>query len=105
MVVCGFCALFTPLAVQDNTLKKDFPFSIIIAGVLLVLGFFGMSLGRVDGIILLVIFVIFILMMIKSAKNARNSDVIIESEEGLPYRIDYGGVDRTCDRKLLILLR
>ena len=81
MVVCGFCALFTPLAVQDNTLKKDFPFSIIIAGVLLVLGFFGMSLGRVDGIILLVIFVIFILMMIKSAKNARNRDVIIEIEE------------------------
>ncbi|MEE1251421.1 MAG: calcium/sodium antiporter [Lachnospiraceae bacterium] len=81
MVVCGFCALFTPLAVQENTLKRDFPFSIIVAGVLLVLGFFGMSLGRVDGIILLVVFVIFILMMIKSAKNARNKDVIIESEE------------------------
>ena len=48
MVVCGFCALFTPLAVQKNTLKKDFPFSIIIAGLLMVLGYFGMSLGRID---------------------------------------------------------
>lgn len=81
MVVCGFCALFTPLAVQKNTLKRDFPFSIIIAGLLLLLGYFGMSLGRIDGIILLIVFIVFLLTMIKSAKNARNADVIVESEE------------------------
>lgn len=81
MVVCGFCALFTPLAVQKNTLKKDFPFSIIIAGLLMVLGYFGMSLGRIDGIILLIVFIVFLVMMIKSAKNARNADVIVESEQ------------------------
>lgn len=71
MVVCGFCALFTPLAVSETTLKKDFPFSIIMAGVLLVFGYLGMTLGRIDGIILLIIFAFFLYSMIKSAKKSR----------------------------------
>lgn len=29
MVVCGVCTLFVPLAVSTDTLKKEFPFSII----------------------------------------------------------------------------
>lgn len=37
MVVCGACTLFCPLAVQKETLKKEFPFSIVAA--LLLLGF------------------------------------------------------------------
>ena len=57
IVVCGACALFTPLTIQKDTLMKEFPFSIICAGLLFVLGYFGMTLGRVDGIIFLVIFV------------------------------------------------
>ena len=31
MVVCGVCTLFVPLAVSTDTLKKEFPFSIICA--------------------------------------------------------------------------
>ena len=31
MVVCGVCTLFVPLAVSVDTLKKEFPFSIICA--------------------------------------------------------------------------
>lgn len=71
VVVCGFCALFAPLTVQKNTLKKEFPLSIICAGLLLGLGFMGMILGRVDGIIFLVIFICYILWMIKAALKAR----------------------------------
>ena len=52
MVVCGACALFAPLAIEKNTLMKEFPFSILCAGLLVVMGYLGMSLGRVDGVIL-----------------------------------------------------
>ena len=45
MVVCGFCALFNPLAVEKSTLKKEFPFSIICAVLLLVFGYLAMTLG------------------------------------------------------------
>lgn len=48
---------------------KEFPFSIVCAGLLVVLGFIGMKLGRVDGIIFLVIFVAYLFWMIYSAKR------------------------------------
>lgn len=73
MVVCGFCALFSPLAVQKDTLKKEFPFSIVCAILMLVLGYIGMTLGHGDGIIFLVIFVCFLVWMVKSALNARSN--------------------------------
>ena len=72
MVVCGACALFAPLTIEKNTLMKEFPFSIVCAGLLVVLGFIGMKLGRVDGIIFLVIFVAYLFWMIYSAKKARS---------------------------------
>ena len=81
MVVCGACALFAPLTIEKNTLLKEFPFSIICAGLLVVLGFLGMSLGRVDGIIFLVIFIVYLLWMIRSAKQARNAGDKLEEEE------------------------
>ena len=81
MVVCGACALFVPLTIEKNTLLKEFPFSIICAGLLVVLGFLGMSLGRVDGIIFLVIFIVYLLWMIRSAKQARNAEDKLEKEE------------------------
>ena len=71
MVVCGFSALFTPLLVDKNTLKKEFPFSIVCAVVLLALGAIGMSLGHLDGAILLVVFAGFMIWMVRSALNAR----------------------------------
>jgi len=85
MVVCGCCALFTPLAVQASTLKKEFPFSIICAILLFGLGILGKPesldihqeggifspglLGRIDGIIMIVIFVIYLVSMVISAKK------------------------------------
>lgn len=71
MVVCGFCALFNPLAVEKSTLLKEFPFSVICAILLLVGGYLGMELGRVDGVILLVVFVCFLIWMVRSALKAR----------------------------------
>ncbi len=72
LVVCGFCALFTPLAVQKDTIKRDIPFSLICTFVMLILGWIGMSLGHLDGVIFLVIFAGFIIIMVRSALNARS---------------------------------
>lgn len=81
MVVCGACALFAPLAIDKNTLLKEFPFSILCAGLLVVLGFFGMSLGRIDGVLFLVIFAAYLLWMIYSAKKSRGTEDKLETEE------------------------
>lgn len=84
MVVCGACALFTPLAVQKKTLKEEFPFSIICAGLLLVFGFVGMELSRIEGIIMLILFGLYILWMIYSAKKAMDSYEEDEEIEVIP---------------------
>ena len=81
MVVCGFCTLFCPLAVDKKTLKKEFPFSVLVAIILLILGGIGMILGRVDGIILLVVFAGFLYSMVSSAKKARAEGESVEEEE------------------------
>lgn len=80
MVVCGVCALFSPLAISAATLKRDFPFSVICALGLLGLGYLGMVLGRGDGIIFLIVFVLFLLAMIKSAMKARAEGKKVEIE-------------------------
>lgn len=75
MVVCGASAIFAPLAIQKSTLLKEFPFSIFCALLLLVLGYTSFSLGRMEGILLLVLFVAYLLWMIFSAlKNRQEID-------------------------------
>lgn len=80
MVVCGFCALFTPLIVHAKTLKREFPFSVLAAIIMLIAGFIGMTLGRIDGVILLVLFAFFLAWMVKSALKARANAEDIEEE-------------------------
>lgn len=71
MVVIGMCAVLTPVAVQRETLKRDFPFSVACAILLLIFGWIGpMELGHADGVIFLVLFALFIAYMIRSALKA-----------------------------------
>jgi cation:H+ antiporter len=81
MVVCGICAVLCPMAVGKDTLKKDLPFSVIVAGVLLALGAFTGTVMRWGGIILLALFAVFLYMMISSAKKARDAGELPEEDE------------------------
>lgn len=82
MMVIGVCAIMTPVAVNKATLKRDFPFSVICAILLLALGVIGpMSLGHADGAIFLILFAGFIGLMIRSAMKASKEGNAIASEE------------------------
>ena len=72
LVVCGVCTLFVPLAVQKSTLQKEFPLSIFCAGLLLLLGYLGMTLGRIDGILFLIV---------KRARRTTTPDAISSIQE------------------------
>lgn len=82
-VVLGCSALLRPLKASEGVLKKEFPFSIIITAVLLVLNSqlaFGkimagegeFVLGRISGVILLVLFVYYMVSQVRGALKARN---------------------------------
>jgi len=81
LVVCGVCALFQPLVIKKATLKKEFPFSVLVAVILGIMGFIGMTVGHVDGIILVVIFAFFLYWMVMSAKKSMQAGEDIEAEE------------------------
>ena len=81
MVVSGFCAVFCSLPIEKDTLKKEFPFSIGCGILLLVLGYIGMIVGHLDGVILLALFAGYIIYMVRSALKARASGADVEEEE------------------------
>lgn len=83
LVVLGVSAVLRPLQTTASVLKKEFPFSIYITILLLVLnshlairdiirGEGEFVLGRLSGIILLVLFIVFLVLQIKDALKGRN---------------------------------
>ena len=86
MVVVGVCSILTPILVQKETIKRDIPFSLICALLLLGLGILavgdksGMRLGHLDGMILLGFFAGYIVAMIRSAMKARAAEKNVEIE-------------------------
>lgn len=83
LVVLGCSSMMRPLVASASVLKKEFPFSIVITAVLMLLtmktavadviaGGGEYTLGRIGGIILLVLFVIFLVLQVKGALKARN---------------------------------
>lgn len=78
LMVCGICALLKPLPVNTPTLKREFPMSIGVGFLLLIMCYdtiFNKSaqntLARIDGIILLILFIIFLIWMVRVALKSR----------------------------------
>lgn len=84
MMVIGVCAILTPVYVEVQSVKRDIPFSAIVAVLLLGLGVIGigdadrMMLGHIDGVILLICFAMYLFVLIRQAmrslKEGRSSD-------------------------------
>lgn len=73
MIVCGATAIITPLLIKKDNLKREFPFSIICAAVLMIFGLTGNEVDRIEGIILLALFAAFLGYTITMAKRSRNA--------------------------------
>lgn len=84
MIVCGICAILCPMAINKATLKRDFPISIAAAGLLMGLGALGMTVGHLDGAVLLALFVGFLLLMIFSARKSREEAEVEEEYKSMP---------------------
>lgn len=81
VVVLGASALVCNIPVSRDVLRRDLPFSIFCAVLLVVLGLIGNGLGHVDGIILLLVFVVFLVSMVRAALKHRESVAAAGEEE------------------------
>ena len=88
MVVIGVCAVLATVDVAKETIKRDIPFSLLCAGLLLLLGILGfsdksgMTLGHLDGVILIALFAGYIFYMVKIALKASKEGKKVEIEGG-----------------------
>ncbi len=84
LVVLGVSALIVPVVANESVMKKEFPFSIAIAGILfLLMGGYRVAsllseesmytLSRLAGCILLVLFLIFLMSAVMDALKARSA--------------------------------
>ena len=85
LVVLGASAAITPIAVDRGMIKKDYPLSVFAAVLLGVLALDtiifkadAMSLGRLDGIILLIAFAGFMVMTVKAGMDGRTEEEEVE---------------------------
>lgn len=78
MVVCGVCGVICPLTVQKGMLLREFPISAAAGALLLVMGLTGMTVGRPEGIALLVLFAVFCIWMVASAMAERKKHPVID---------------------------
>lgn len=89
LMVCGICAIIKPLPIDRKTVKGEFPFSIFVGFLLLLMSGDYLIKGknsinqisRIDGIILLILFAGFLGNMIRSALKARKEYDQEEKEE------------------------
>lgn len=92
LIVLGCCALVKPVAAKWSLLKKEFPFSILITIILLLVdsdfsimkildGNQGFVLGRWAGLLFLILFVLYIYATVKSALRSRAEAKDMEEEE------------------------
>ena len=77
MVVTGACAAISAIPVNEGILKREFPFSIFAAALLLIFSLFGfgkLNIGRLEGIVLLAFFVLFVVFQVKDALQSRTEN-------------------------------
>lgn len=87
LVVLGVSSIIAKLPVQEETIKKDTPFLILVSILLLVFGI-NLKLGRIEGLALLGLFTYFLVNTIKSAKKATEDDSLETGETAIAIAIE-----------------
>ena len=86
MVVTGACAAISAIPDNEVILKREFPFSIVAAALLLIFSLFGfgrLNIGRLEGLTLLVLFVLFVAIQVRDALKSRSENAEDPMEEVL----------------------
>lgn len=73
-LIVGTSAVIIPLGVTERTTRREIPFMILSGGFLYILALWGKSIGRFDGVLLLLAFLVFVVICILSEVYKRPSE-------------------------------
>ena len=74
LIILGVTGVITSVAVQKSTLIAEIPYMLVITIVLLVMGFTGNSINRVEGAILWVMFIAYLIYLYFLAKKGTEGE-------------------------------
>ena len=79
LIILGTTAVITSIAIQKSTLKIEIPYMIFISIVLVVMGYTGKSISRLEGVILWIFFIIYMIYLFMLAKNGKQENEPVET--------------------------
>ena len=93
LVVLGFCALFSPVPVSSEIIKRDFPISILMT-ILVLLFSGGLMAGkaagstvgmisRPEGLILLIVFMVYMFLLVRNAMRSQTEEETVQETVSL----------------------
>ncbi len=84
LIILGLTSVIRAIAVQRSTIKYEIPFTILVTVLLMALGLFDNTVGRLDGVILWVFFIAYLLYLLKMAKNGAPMEGVPEADKKEP---------------------
>lgn len=97
LLILGITSVISPLAVQKSTIKYELPMVVAATALLAALGLTDGTIGRIDGLILLVGMVVYLLYLLRMAKKGQAAADGEETDQD-------GGKDSMFKLLLLILI-
>lgn len=101
LVVLGVSSIIAKLPVQNETIKKDTPFLILVSVLLLVFGV-NLKLGRIEGLALLALFTYFLVNTIKSAKKSTENHSFETGETAVAIEIETTSSEISLPKTILV---
>lgn len=74
LIILGFTAVITSVAIQKSTMKIEMPFMMLITVILIVLGMGDGYVTRVEGILLWILFIVYLGYLFVLAKKGKPED-------------------------------
>ena len=71
LVILGITAVIIPVAIQKSTLQIELPAMIVISAIMVVFGYTGEVITRVEGIVLFVLFLVYLAYLFYMAKKGK----------------------------------
>ncbi len=89
LIILGISAVIIAIAIQESTIKYEIPYMIFITIALLVMGFTGGTVTRLEGVILWILFLLYLAYLFNMAKNNKEEDA---EEERSPLLLLLSGI-------------